>query len=76
MTRYAVQYMTTASTVVYVEADSPEEARAQADEKFEAPSLCAMCSGWGSEEGDGNSGIELGDWEADASPHSTWEAFE
>jgi hypothetical protein len=75
MNRYAVSFETLASTVVYVEADSPEDARAKADEKFEAPMVCAQCSGWGGGEADGNSGIELSDsWEQTESEHGVWEA--
>ena len=64
---YRVQFLTTASTLVEVEASSAEEARQVADEDFYGPSVCAQCSGWG-----GNPGIELGEWEQDESEHGVW----
>lgn len=63
--RYRVYYTTTASTAIEVEADSPEDARVVADEEFDSPTICAQCSGWGSD-----GWIELGDdWEQDDSDH-------
>lgn len=64
---YRVQFLTTASTIVEVEATSAEEARVQADEDFYGPQPCAQCSGWG-----GQPGIELGEWEQDESEHGVW----
>ena len=58
MARYAVPFETMASTIVYVEAESAEEALELADD---LPYICAQCSGWGSHED--NTGIELGEWE-------------
>ena len=72
MSRYSVIYTTGASTVVTVEADSPEEARQVADETFEAPYICAQCSGWGRNEDEPS--LELGDvWEQDESDSGVWE---
>lgn len=73
MSRYSVQYLTTSSAIVTVEADSPEEARLAADEKFESPYICAQCSGWGRDEDEPS--LELGDvWEQDESESGVWEA--
>jgi hypothetical protein len=70
MTTYQVLFTTGASTVVEVEADSPEEARELADEKFKEPMLCAQCSGWGNRQN-----LELGDgWEQDESDGGVWSA--
>ncbi len=69
MPKYAVPMEAVASTIVYVEADSPDEAREMAQE---FPSICARCSGWGSSEND--TGIEIGDWyDTDEEP---WEVDE
>jgi hypothetical protein len=59
MTKYRVNYLTVASTGVYVEADSEEEAIELADAEGQ-PGLCAQCAGWG------RPGVELGDWEPDS----------
>lgn len=65
MTTYTVYYSTTASTSIDVEADSPEDAREVADESFEAPMICAQCSGWGQDYE-----LEIGDdWVQDESEH-------
>ena len=70
MTTYQVLFTTSASTIVEVEADSPDEARELADEKFESPYLCAQCSGWG-----GQQNLELGDgWEQDETDGGVWSA--
>lgn len=68
MNTYSVIFTTGASSVVTVEADSPEEARELADEQFDPPTLCAQCSGWGQD-----SNLELGDeWEQDESDGGVW----
>lgn len=64
---YRVQYLTTASTIVEVEAENETEARQLADEDFYGPQPCAQCSGWGEKQG-----IELGEWEQDESEHGVW----
>lgn len=69
MTTYQVLYTTTASTVVTIEADSPEEAREIADDQFDGPTLCAQCSGWG-----GRQNLDIGDWEQDESDRGVWSA--
>jgi hypothetical protein len=70
VTAYSVSFTSTASTIVEVEADSPAEAADLAEEKFEPPSVCAQCAGWG-RSGDSNSGIELSDeWDQ----QETWES--
>ena len=46
-----------ASTIVYIEAETAEEAYMNA---IDTPTICAQCSGWGTSED--NTGIELGDW--------------
>lgn len=67
MKTYTVMFTTTASTVLSVDAESTEEARELADEKFEGPSLCAHCSGWGNSQN-----LDLGDWEQDESESGVW----
>jgi hypothetical protein len=68
MSKYVVAFSTHAATYVEVEADSPEEARERADETFEAPFICAQCSGWGQ-----STNLELGDsWEQDESDGGVW----
>jgi hypothetical protein len=69
MTKYSVQYLTTASTVLTVEADDPEQAREVADEGFEPPFLCAQCSGWGNDQN-----LELGEFEQDDTEGGVWSA--
>lgn len=73
MTRYAVSYETVASTIVYVNADSPADAQVKADDIFEPPDVCAGCAGWGSNNGP-NGGIELGEWGPSEGSEGVWEA--
>ena len=73
MTRYAVSFSAGAFTTVYVEAESPSDAREAADEAFDAPTLCAQCQGWGKP--DDAPSIEMNDvWEQDESAGGVWEA--
>lgn len=62
--RYGVQFLATASTVVFVEADDPVSAMDAADQEFRVPRLCHHCAGE----------MDVSDWEADDSEHGTWEA--
>lgn len=68
-TRYAVMYTTIASSVVYVDADSREDAEDKASEEFAQPTLCAQCAGFG-RYNDG--GIELGEWEQATDDYAVW----
>lgn len=61
MTRYAVHLITTAHTVVEVDADSKAAAVEEAL-TGNMPRICAQCSGWGQEQN-----LEIGDeWDVDA----------
>jgi len=57
MARYRVNYVTTASASLIVEADSEVEATDLADGEG-IPDVCAHCAGLGR----GRPGIELGEW--------------
>ncbi len=66
MSKYTVYMVTTASTWVEIEADSPEEAEEALWAGQHSPGLCAQCTsgpgGWGRKSDRG--GVELtGDWE-------------
>jgi len=59
--KFTVYFSTTASTAIEIEADSAEEAQEKADEIQDFPSICAQCSGWGSDHN-----LDLSDvWEQD-----------
>ena len=65
MAEYVVYFRTVASTAIRVEADSEEDAIAEAYEHV--PNLCAQCSGWGQ-----RAGVELGEW---STIDEDWPAF-
>lgn len=70
--RYGVAFRTTASTTVYVEADSPDDARDLADDLFRPPRLCGRCE-IPAPGVTGNNGVELSEaWEAVEGEHGVW----
>lgn len=71
MTVYGVEYRTSASVYVYVEAENEEQAQEKAEKIFESktPQICAQCANaWGNS---WQLGIDMAeDWE----PGETYEA--
>lgn len=72
MPTYAVSFLTTASTIVTVEAANEKEAREKADEVFSPPSVCHQCASNYSDDGS-NSGVELEDWQQAEDDDGVWE---
>jgi hypothetical protein len=61
--RFGVQWLASASHVVYVEAEDEDAAYDAAEREFRSPHLCHHCS----------REIDMGDWMPDDSKHGVWE---